>query len=94
MSRAHHKKYQNDSKAEFTGCQSETESDSDSAEGTEGKDKVSVGSVIYSVEILVAYGRLQNQLILKSQRKSFVSNICTHCIYYLHQKIYHFKHFA
>ena len=51
-------KYQNDSKAEFTGCPSETESDSDSAEGisesdsdsaegTEGEDKVSTSSVIY-----------------------------------------------
>ena len=32
-------KYQNDSKAEFTGCPSETESDSDSAKGTECKDE-------------------------------------------------------
>ena len=39
-------KYQNDSKAEFTGSPSETESDS--AEGTEGEDKVSASSVIYS----------------------------------------------
>ena len=42
------KKYQNDSKAEFTGCLTETESDSDSAEGTEGEDGVSASSVIYS----------------------------------------------
>ena len=41
-------KYQNDSNAEFTGSPSETESDSDSAEGTEGEDKVSACSVIYS----------------------------------------------
>ena len=41
-------KYQNDSKAEFTGRPSETESDSDSAEGTEGEDKVPASSVIYS----------------------------------------------
>ena len=33
--------------AEFTGCPSETESDSESAEGTEGEDKVSASSVIY-----------------------------------------------
>ena len=39
---------QNDSKAEFTGRPSETESDSDSAEGTEGEDKVPASSVIYS----------------------------------------------
>ena len=32
-------KYQSDSKAEFTGSPSETESDSDSTEGTEGEDK-------------------------------------------------------
>ena len=43
-------KYQNDSKAEFTGRPSETESDSDSAEGTEGEDKVSASSVIYSIK--------------------------------------------
>ena len=36
-------KYQNDSKAEFTGSPSETESDSDSAGGT-----ISASSVIYS----------------------------------------------
>ena len=41
------RKYQNDSKAEVTCCPSETESDSDSAEGTEGEDKVSASSVIY-----------------------------------------------
>ena len=41
-------KYQNDSKAEFTGSPSETESDSDSTEGTESEDKVSASSVIYS----------------------------------------------
>ena len=41
-------KYQNDSKAEFTGSPSETESDSDSTEGTESGDKVSASSVIYS----------------------------------------------
>ena len=41
-------KYQNDSKAEFTGSPSETESDSDSAGGTEGEDKTSASSVIYS----------------------------------------------
>ena len=41
-------KHQNDSKDEFTGSPSETESHSDSAEGTEGEDKVSASSVIYS----------------------------------------------
>ena len=41
-------KYQNDSKAEFTGSPSETEPDSDSAEGAEREDKVSASSVIYS----------------------------------------------
>ena len=41
-------KYQNDSKAEFTGSPSETESDSDSAGGMEGEDKISTSSVIYS----------------------------------------------
>ena len=41
-------KYQNDSKAEFTGRPSETGSDSDSAEGTEGEDTVPASSVIYS----------------------------------------------
>ena len=41
-------KYQNDSKAEFTGSPSETESDSDSTERTEVEDKVSASSVIYS----------------------------------------------
>ena len=41
-------KYQNDSKTEFTGSPSETESDSDSAGGTEGEDKMSASSVIYS----------------------------------------------
>ena len=41
-------KYQNDSKAEFTGSPSETESDPDSAGGTEGEDKISASSVIYS----------------------------------------------
>ena len=40
--------YQNDSKAEFTGSPSETKSDSDSTEGTEGEDKVSASSLIYS----------------------------------------------
>ena len=42
--------YQNDSEAEFTGSPSETESDSDSAEGTkyQPEDKVSASSVIYS----------------------------------------------
>ena len=44
----HVTKYQNDSKAEFTGSPSETASDSDSSEGTEGEDKVSASSVIYS----------------------------------------------
>ena len=43
-------KYHNDSKAEFTGSPSETESDSDSAEETDGEDKVSVSSVIYSIK--------------------------------------------
>ena len=47
MSQACHK-YQNDSKAEFTGSPSETEANSDSAEGTEGEDKISASSVIYS----------------------------------------------
>ena len=41
-------KYQNDSKAEFTGSPSETESDSDSAGGSEGEDKISASSFIYS----------------------------------------------
>ena len=41
------KKYQNDSKAEFTGSPSEIKSDSDSAEGIEGEDKVSASSVIH-----------------------------------------------
>ena len=41
-------KYQNDSKAEFTGSPSETESDSDSAGEIEGEDKISASSVIYS----------------------------------------------
>ena len=41
-------KYQNDSKAEFTGSPSETEPDSDSTERTEVEDKVSTSSVIYS----------------------------------------------
>ena len=41
-------KYQNDSKAGFTGSPSETESDSDSTELTESEDKVSASSVIYS----------------------------------------------
>ena len=48
MSQACHKKYLNDSKAEFTGCLTETESDSDIAEGTEGEDGVSASYVIYS----------------------------------------------
>ena len=48
MSQVRHRKYQNDSKAEFTGCPSETESDSDSAEGTESEDEVSASSIIYS----------------------------------------------
>ena len=39
------KKYQNDSKAEFTGRPSETESDSDSAGGTEGEDEVPASSI-------------------------------------------------
>ena len=39
-------KYQNDSKAEFTGSPSETQSDSDSTEGTESEDKVLASSVI------------------------------------------------
>ena len=42
------KKYQIDSEVEFNGCHSQTESDSDSAEGTEGEDEVSASSVIYS----------------------------------------------
>ena len=41
-------KYQNDSKGEFTGSPSETESESDSAGGIEGEDKISASSVIYS----------------------------------------------
>ena len=41
-------KYQNDSRAVFTGSPSETESDSDSTEMTEGEGKISVSSVIYS----------------------------------------------
>ena len=41
-------KYQNDSKAEFTGSPFETESDSDSAGGIKGEDKISASSVIYS----------------------------------------------
>ena len=41
-------KYQNDSKADFTGSPSETESDSDSAGGTKGEDKISASSVICS----------------------------------------------
>ena len=40
-------KYPNDSKAEFTGSPSETESDSDSAGGIEGEDKISTSCVIY-----------------------------------------------
>ena len=44
-------KYQNDSKAEFTGSPSETESDSDSTEGTESEDKVSASSVIQAKTI-------------------------------------------
>ena len=45
MSQVCHKKYQNDSKAECTGCLSETESDS--AEGSESEDEESASSVIY-----------------------------------------------
>ena len=41
-------KYKNDSKAEFTGSPSETESDYDSTEGTQVDDKVSANAVIYS----------------------------------------------
>ena len=41
-------KYQNDSKAEFTGSPSETESDPDIAGEIEGEDKISAISVIYS----------------------------------------------
>ena len=41
-------KYQNDSKAEFTGSPSDTESDSDSAGEAEGEDKISASFVIYS----------------------------------------------
>ena len=41
-------KFQNDSKTEFTGSPFETESGSDSTEGTEGEDKVSASSVNYS----------------------------------------------
>ena len=41
-------KYQNDLKAKFTGSPSQTELDSDSAEETEGEDKVSASSVISS----------------------------------------------
>ena len=48
MSQARHYKYWNVSKAEFTGCPSETESDPDSAEGTEGEDEVSASSLNYS----------------------------------------------
>ena len=40
-------KYQNDSKAEFTGSPFETESDSDSAGEIKGEDKISASSVIY-----------------------------------------------
>ena len=41
-------KYQNDSKAEFTGSPTETESGSDSAGGTNGEGKISASSVILS----------------------------------------------
>ena len=60
-------KYQNDSKVEFTGSPSETESDSDSARGTKGKDKISASSVIYSVSNLWQAAK---------SRKFLVSNIC------------------
>ena len=41
-------KYQNGSKAEFTGSPTEIESDFGSAERTEGEDKVPASSVLYS----------------------------------------------
>ena len=41
-------KYQNDSKAEFTGSPPEAESDFDSAGGTKGEDEISASSVIHS----------------------------------------------
>ena len=49
------------------------QSDSDSAEETEGEDEVSFRSVIY---LLAAYGSLQNQLFMKSHREFLVSYIC------------------
>ena len=40
-------KYQNDSKAVFTGSSSETESDSDSPEMTEGEDRQNISQLCY-----------------------------------------------
>ena len=56
------------SKSEFTGCSSETESDSDSAEGLKVKTKYQPALLFIQVKIVV-YGRLQSQLIMKSHGK-------------------------
>ena len=69
-------KYQNDSKAEFTGSPSETESDSDSAEEIECEDKISARSVIYSSESSQKPIWQTAKSIMKSHRKFLVSNIC------------------
>ena len=77
-------KYQNDSKAEFTGSPSKTESDSDSTKGLKVKTKCQPALLFIQVKTISSLCRLQNQLIMKSHRKFLVSYIChTELIIYI-----------
>ena len=64
-----------ESKAEFTACPSETESDSDNAEGTEGEDKVSATSVMIllfiQVKTVSILWQAAKSINYESQRKIF-----------------------
>ena len=64
-------KYQNDSKAEFTGSPSETESDSDSTRGTEGEDKISASSVMYSGKTVGNLWQAAKSINYEISQKSF-----------------------
>ena len=69
-------KYQNDSKAEFTGSPSETEWLWQYWRDWKWRQSVSQLCYLFKWKQLTAYGRLQNQLIMKFHRKFLVSYIC------------------
>ena len=69
-------KYQNDSKAEFTSCPSETESDFDSAEETKGKMKYQLPLLFIQVKTVSSLWQAAKSINYEISKEILVSNIC------------------